>query len=52
MQIIPLAVLKSSKHRLNEPVFILASGNILHSFIARAILEVYDPESQGYTDRN
>lgn len=29
---------------LNELVFIKVSGNIVHSFIARAILKVYYPE--------
>ena len=46
MQVIPPDIYKCSKHRLNELVFIITSGNILHFFIARAILEVYNPESQ------
>ena len=37
------AKLQKSTHyyRLSEPVFIITCGNISHSSIARAILEVY-----------
>ena len=37
---------KFSKYWLNKSVFIIRSGNILHSFIVRAILSVYDPDSE------
>ena len=38
--------LEMFKTWLNEPVFIITSGNILHYSTARALLEVYNPESQ------
>ena len=34
-----------SKILIKWAIFIITSKNILHSFIAKAILEVYDPES-------
>ena len=43
MQVTSPDILKCSKHWLNQSVFIVTSGNNLHSFIARVISEVYDP---------
>ena len=36
----------------NEPGFIIACANILHPFVARAILEAHDPESHWKGNRN
>lgn len=39
IQVIPSVILEIfSKHWLNEPVFIMTSGNILYPFLARTLL--------------